>query len=148
MALESMEKTKAEAVATLDEFLEVFLGILLPIALALLGFFVVGPVVGLSGFFATFMSGSGVAPTWINAVSMGGAVAVEGALGFGLVGVERMYDGYVGDVVGAAGWMLVAMALRELVNWLMGNGPMAPSGPLSQLATRLSSGLTTAANGG
>lgn len=147
VAVESLNKAKAEGMATLDEFLSIFLEILLPIALALIGFFVLAPVVGLSGFYNSFMTGVNIGGTAQGAIAMGAAVVTYGGLGFGLVAVERTYDGFIGDIVGAVGWMSIAMGLREALNWLMGGQPMAPSGPLATLSSKLQTGLSSAAQG-
>lgn len=147
MAMGNADKVKAEIQASFGSFINVILEVLLPVALFFVGLALLAPAVGLSGFYADLLSGAGVGSTAWNAASTGAAILTYLGLGGGFIGVERAYDGWMGDIVGAIGWMSVGAGLREILNWLSGGNPLPPNGLLSSAAARLKTGITAGASG-
>jgi hypothetical protein len=147
MAGETVNTLKAEAEKSLGNFITVLLEIVLPIVLFFIGLGIIGPAIGLSGFYAGFLSHVPSVPqTASRAIASGSAILTYLALGGGLVAVERIYDGWMGDIVGAFGWMLMGAGLREVIAFLT-NTPMGQNAWLAQISNSLTTGLTQAVQG-
>jgi hypothetical protein len=142
-----MNKVKAEIEASFGHFVNVILEVLLPVALFFVGLGLLAPAIGLSGFYAGLLSNAPIPQTAANAASSGVAILTYLAVGGGFVMVERTYDGWFGDIVGAIGWMSIGAAIREVLAWLTGNSPLPANGFLSTAASKLQSGITSAASG-
>jgi hypothetical protein len=147
MAMGSADKVKAEITASFGNFVNVILEILLPVALFFVGLALLAPAVGLSGFYTDLLSGAGIGQTAWTAAGAGAAILTYLGLGGGFIGVERAYDGWMGDIVGSIGWMSVGAGLREILAWLTGQSPLPANARLSSAAARLKTGITNASNG-
>ncbi|MCI4332056.1 MAG: hypothetical protein L3K19_09485 [Thermoplasmata archaeon] len=146
MAMGNADKIKAEIGASLGNFVNVILEVLLPVALFFIGLALLAPAIGLSGFYSDLLQGAGVGATIWGTASAGAAILTYLALGGGFVAVERAYDGWMGDIVGAIGWMSIGMALREILAFVTGQSPLPANALLNSAATRLKTGLVNASS--
>jgi hypothetical protein len=147
MGTEGIGTIKNEAWASIEKFISVVLEVLLPIALFGIGLGLLAPAIGLSGFYNSLLSGADLPATGVLLASSGAAIITYAALGGGLIAVERSYDGWIGDVVGALGWMSVGAALRELIAWLTQAAPIQQGAVLSKFSASLSAGIQKVAGG-
>ena len=106
------------------EVVDVVVEYVLPIVLFFFGF-ILAVMLGLSGFFDVFVSQSPLGASLQALVSEGAAILVYLILGAGLIAVGHHHDNWVGDIVGAFGWMFVGAGLGEGANALLGNAPIA-----------------------
>lgn len=138
---------KAEVEASFGNFMKVILEILLPIALFFIGLAILAPTIGLSGFYSGLLANAPIPGTATTVASSGAAILTYLGIGGGFIMVERTYDGWFGDIVGAIGWMAVGAGLREILAFLMSQAPLAANGFLSKAANSLTEGINKAANG-
>lgn len=148
MAANMDKSVKSEIEASFGSFIKVILEILLPVALFFIGLAVLSSAVGLSGFYKSLLVNAPLPPTAIVAASSGVAILTWFGIGGGFIAVERAYDGWFGDIVGAIGWMSIGAGLREVLNFVTAQDVIPANALLSNAASKLSTSMQTAASGG